>query len=80
MINSTKMSIKCIWPSYDTLHALAGMSKYPRMIKYLLEAINFINIKFPFLAPRKMGIPDREKKLDELYRVASICFLIKKGD
>jgi len=79
VINSSKMSIKAIWPSYDTLHALAVMGKYPRMIKYLLEAINFINIKFPFLAPRKMRLSDREKKLDELYRAASICFLIKKN-
>ncbi len=70
-----------LWPSYDTLHALAVMGKYPRVIRLVLEAVNRIDVTLPFLAPRKFLFGSgRQKELEELYRAASICFLAVRGE
>ena len=68
-----------LWPSYDTLHSLAEMGRYPRAQRMLIEATYRFGRAFPFLAPRKFFRgTEREKALDELHRAASICFVARR--
>ncbi len=68
-----------LWPSYDTLHALSGMGRYPRAQRLLIEAVYRFGRALPMLAPRKyFRWTQREKDLDELHRAASICFIAVK--
>ena len=68
-----------LWPSYDTLHALSTMGRYPRIQRLMIEAVYRIGRRVPILAPRKyFRWTPREKAVDELHRAASICFLAEK--
>lgn len=67
-----------LWPSYDTLHALSGMGRYPRAIRILIELVNRVDRALPFLAPRAFFTNSpRQKDLERLHRAASICFLAR---
>jgi SAM-dependent methyltransferase len=69
-----------LWPSYDTLHALSGMGRYPRAQRFLIEAVHRFGRAAPFLAPRKyFRWPKRDRQVDELHRGASICFVAQKS-
>jgi SAM-dependent methyltransferase len=69
-----------MWSSYDTLHALATMGRYPRIQRLLIEAVHRIGATLPVLAPRKFfRWSAREKVVDELHRAAGICFLAEKS-
>lgn len=68
-----------LWSSYDTLHALARMGRYPRVQKLLLESVHRLGRALPWLAPRKhLQWTAREKAFDELHRAASILFVAEK--
>lgn len=68
-----------LWPSHDTLHALATMGRYPRALRLAIEAVHRIGNATPILAPRKFfGWTPRERAVDELHRAASVCFLAEK--
>jgi SAM-dependent methyltransferase len=67
-----------LWDSGDTLGALARMGRYARIIKRLLGWLNTLNCKAPWLAPRKMRWPQKQKEMDKLYRAGSLCFVIRK--
>jgi SAM-dependent methyltransferase len=68
-----------LWPSHDTLHALATMGRYPRALRWAIEALHRVASAAPFLAPRKyLRWTPRERAVDELHRAASICFLAEK--
>jgi len=68
-----------LWPSQDTLHALATMGRYPRALRLGIEVLHRIGNAAPFLAPRKfLRWSPRERAVDELHRAASICFLAEK--
>jgi SAM-dependent methyltransferase len=68
-----------LWSSYDTLHALATMGRYPRAQKAMIESVHRIGRALPFLAPRKhFQWSAREKAVDELHRAASILFVAEK--
>jgi SAM-dependent methyltransferase len=68
-----------LWPSYDTLHALAVMGPYPKPQRLLIELVYRFGRAFPILAPRKFfRWPEREKKIDELHRAAGIAFVAEK--
>lgn len=68
-----------LWPSYDTLHALSGMGRYPRAQRWMIEAVYRLGRAAPFLAPRKFfAWSEHEKQVDELHRAASICFVARK--
>lgn len=70
-----------LWPSYDTLHALATMGRYARAHRVLIQALHRFSQATPFFAPRKhFRSTEREKALDELHRAASICFLATGQD
>jgi len=74
----TSLEIRRLWSSGDTLGSLVRMGRYPRAVRYMLGAINRFREVTPFLAPRKMRWPIREKQLDEIYRAGSICFVVQK--
>ncbi|HET8775929.1 MAG TPA: class I SAM-dependent methyltransferase [Thermoanaerobaculia bacterium] len=68
-----------LWPSYDTLHSLATMGRYPRPQRLLIELVYRFGRAVPFLAPRKFfRWPEREKQIDELHRAAGIAFVAEK--
>lgn len=72
-------TIERLWPSYDTLRALARMGRYPRAIRLLIDAVDAIDRALPILAPRKhFRASAREKQLDALHRAASLCFVARK--
>ncbi|MFL6248718.1 MAG: class I SAM-dependent methyltransferase, partial [Thermoanaerobaculia bacterium] len=65
-----------LWPSYDTLHALATMGRYPRLVRAAIEAVHRLGNAAPFLAPRKFfRWSPHERAIDELHRAASVCFV-----
>jgi SAM-dependent methyltransferase len=68
-----------LWPSHDTLHALARMGRYPRVMRMAIEALHRVGNAAPFLAPRKfLHSTPRERAVDELHRAGSICFIAEK--
>ena len=67
-----------IWPTEDTLRSLATMGRYPRVLRYVLAAIDTVHRRLPILAPRKQRWPQREKLLDRLFRAGSVGFAIQK--
>ena len=70
------LRVERLWPSYDTLHSLSGMGRYPRAQRLLIEAVYRFGRAFPILAPRRFfRWSAREKELDELHRAAGICFV-----
>ncbi|HEX7707348.1 MAG TPA: methyltransferase domain-containing protein, partial [Thermoanaerobaculia bacterium] len=73
---AARLRVVHLWPSYDTLHALATMGRYPRPQRMLIEALFRLGEAFPQLAPRKhFRWTAREKSVDALHRAASICFV-----
>ena len=72
--------VERLWASYDTLHALARMGRYARVIRPVIEAVHLLDRATPFLAPRKwISGSARDKDVDALYRAASICFVAVKA-
>jgi SAM-dependent methyltransferase len=68
-----------LWSSHDTLHALATMGRYPRILRMATEALHRVTKHAPFLAPRKyFRWSPRERAVDELHRAASVCFVAEK--
>jgi SAM-dependent methyltransferase len=65
-----------MWPSHDTLHALATMGRYARVVQALIEGVHRVDRAMPFLSPRKFFRGSKsEKEIDELHRAASVCFV-----
>ena len=79
MSSISNFQIKKIWASGDTLASLSRMGRYPKVIKFTLSLIDKIHTTFPILAPKKVKWPEKQKKLDELHRAGSICFVIQKN-
>jgi SAM-dependent methyltransferase len=78
LANVFDLQVLRLWSCLDTLAGLGRIGSYPRVLRAGLRAINWANVRLPFLSPRKMRWPAREKALDELYRSAHIGFLIRK--
>jgi SAM-dependent methyltransferase len=79
LLRSAGLTVRRLWPSYDTLHALATMGRYPRVTKGLIELLFRFAEATPFLAPRAyFRLSPREKQLEALYRAASICFVAER--
>lgn len=79
LLRSAGFVTRRLWPSYDTLHALATMGRYPRLTRMLIEALHRFAAATPFLAPRAyFRSSAREKQLDALYRAASVCFVAER--
>jgi SAM-dependent methyltransferase len=82
LLTASGFVVERIWPSYDTLHALAAMGRYPRLIRVLIEILHRITRATPFLAPRAFFRASQfEKEREALYRTAGICFVARRlGD
>jgi SAM-dependent methyltransferase len=79
LLRSAGFVTRRLWPSYDTLHALAVMGRYPRATKLLIEALHRFAVATPFLAPRAyFRSTAREKQLEALFRAASVCFVAER--
>ena len=79
LMNATGFRVRRLWPSYDTLHALATMGRYPRVTRILIEMLYRFVKATPFLAPRAFfRSSQRDKELEVLYRTASICFVAER--
>lgn len=72
------LKIQRMWPSHDTLAALASMGRYSRLIRWALAVLDHANDKLPWLTPRKMRWPRKDQDLDRLFRAGGICFAIRK--
>ncbi len=73
---SAGLRVVRLWPSYDTLHALSGMGRYPRLVKLLIELTYRFSEATPFLAPRAfLHSSKRDKEVERIHRAASICFV-----
>ena len=76
VFRQARFTLDRIWPAYDTLHSLATMGRYPRAIRLLIDAVDVIDRRLPFLAPRRhFRATAREKQLERLHHTTSICFL-----
>ncbi len=79
VMHDAGLRVTRLWTSYDTLHALSGMGRYPRVQRFFIEAVYRLGRAMPFLAPRKhFRWSAREKAVDELHRAASILFVAEK--
>jgi SAM-dependent methyltransferase len=80
LVETSGLTLERLWPSYDTLRALVKLGRYPRVIKLLIRAVDLLHTHVPVLGVRKAFTwTERQKQLDELYRAASICFLVRKA-
>ncbi len=79
LLNATGFTVRQMWPSYDTLHALAVMGRYPRLTRLLIEALHRFAKATPFLAPRAfLRGSKREKEIEAIHRAASVCFVAQR--
>ena len=75
----THLSVERLWAGPDTLTALAGMGRYPRVIKALLGALSTLHRRLPWLAPRTLRQTAKRRQIEALHRAGSICFLMRKN-
>ncbi len=68
-----------LWSTRDTLHALASMGRYPRLIRNGLQSLATLHEQLPVLAPRRMRWPQKKKQIDALHRAGSIGFVVEKA-
>lgn len=79
LLRASGLTVRRIWPSYDTLHALATMGRYPRITRVLIEILYRFSRATPFLAPRAhFRSSQRDRNSEALYRTASICFVAER--
>lgn len=79
LVDSTpELKIERMWGADDTLFSLASMGRYPKIVKLGLAWLGFVSRKCPWLTPRKMYWPIKDKELDRLFRAGGICFAIQK--
>ena len=74
---ANQFEVTRLWPCSDTIESLADMGRYSRVVRLGLRCLGVLNARLPFLTPRKMRWPERDKALDRLHRAASIGFVIK---
>jgi hypothetical protein len=58
--------------------SLYQMGRYLRFVKPRY-GLFIPSTSAPFLAPRRLRWPLRQKQLDELHRTASLCFVLQKA-
>ncbi|MBL8850839.1 MAG: class I SAM-dependent methyltransferase, partial [Planctomycetaceae bacterium] len=73
-----ELDVVQMWPSRDTLLALARMSRYSKVVKLSLRMLDVFNRNTPFLTPRKMRWPAKLRAIDEVNRAGSIGFVMKR--
>jgi SAM-dependent methyltransferase len=81
LLTASGFAVERIWPSYDTLHALATMGRYPRLIRGLIEILHRFTRATPFLAPRAFfRSSQRDKDREAIFRTAGICFVARRKE
>jgi SAM-dependent methyltransferase len=75
---SPQLRVERLWAAIDTLRSLARMGRYPRVIRSALALVDSVHVSFPWLAPRKLRWPEKQRQLDALHRSGSIGFVIRK--
>jgi SAM-dependent methyltransferase len=79
VMRSAGLAVQRLWPSYDTLHALAVMGRYARVTRFLIDAVFRVDAATPFLAPRAFfRRTKREQAIERIHRAASLCFVATK--
>ena len=74
------LNVTRLWNSYDTLHGLAVMGRYPKVARLLLESLHRLVRAIPILSPRKALLwSQRDRQVDALHRAAGICFVAVKS-
>jgi SAM-dependent methyltransferase len=73
------MELRKLWGTGDTLWSLATIGRYPKVVKWLIRAVDWVHLKFPILAPRRARWTSCEKRLDSMHRAGSIVFLVEKA-
>jgi SAM-dependent methyltransferase len=80
VLRAAEMRALRLWPSHDTLHALARMGRYPRLMRMAIDVLYRVDRHIPLLSPRKyFRWSPRERAVDELHRAGSVCFLAEKA-
>jgi SAM-dependent methyltransferase len=78
--SSIAMRLSRLWCGPGTLRSLATMGRYPKVVRMLISAVDRIDTRAPWLAPRREYWSQREKQLDALHRAGSICFVMEKAN
>lgn len=73
------LSIQRLWATTDTLASLSRMGRYSRLMRNLIGFVDKANAAMPFLAPRKMRWPEKEKQIDAIHRAGSVAFVVQKA-
>lgn len=76
--SNPQLSLRRLWPGPGTLDSLASMGRYPKPVRLMLAGVALLNARLPWLAPRKMKWPARDRRIDQLYSAGSLCFSIQK--
>jgi SAM-dependent methyltransferase len=66
-----------IWPAWDTLQALATMSRYPSVIRVAIRFVGALHERAPFLAPRRRRLPVVRRRLDQIHQAGALCFCME---
>ena len=80
LLKASGFRVQRLWPTYDALTAFARVGRYSRLTRLMLRGVAFTERAFPFLAPRRMRLPYREKCTEALYRSACVGFLAIRDD
>lgn len=70
--------VERLWPSTDTLGALATMGHYSRPLRWALAALAVVDRLTPFLAPRRwLQWSERQRQHDACGRAGSLSFTMR---
>lgn len=76
---ATGLHLLRLWPSRDTLLALAEMGRYSRPTRLALQAVALLERRLPFLAPRRwLRWSRRDRQIDSIHRAGSLCFSMRR--
>lgn len=73
------MRLMRAWDSMDTIESLSAMGRYPRVTRTMLGYVDWLHRALPWLAPRRMKWPERERQIDRLHSAGSICFSYRRA-
>ena len=76
--SSPELELVRMWDATETLASLATMGRYPKVIRLLVAGLSVLHNRLPWLAPRRVRWPVKDKELDNLYRAGAICFVVQK--
>ena len=74
-----ELQVHRLWAALDTLLSLATMGRYSKLIRLGLRCLDLLNRRLPWLTPRKMRWPLKDRQLDRIFSAGSVCFAIEKN-